>query len=268
MARFVAIYQDYAATASFSGGSYFGLLPLSNAKTSDIGQVARTVDARPASSVIVADLGTSRMVGGVVVGPGNFSPGSTYRVVGSNFSNFTSPVFDSGVLTVVGAGLDWPDLDLFPVWAASILPSDVSARYLRIKITDSLNADGYIQFGRVVIGRAWRPSRSYARDGEFACEPIYRRVESVGGRRTDWDLGRRRGYRLAFNGLTESELFGDVFRLRQVAGSSQQVWVCPDPDDTANFQKRSFLATMKTAPSIVQAGYGFGTTVLDCEEVL
>ena len=264
MGRFVAIYQDYVAAGTLSGGSYLGLLPLSLAQTLDIGQVARTTNDNPNSSTIVADLGSSPVVGGVAVGPANLSYGSTFRVTGSNFTNFSSPVFESGYQTVAGAYTDWPDA----VWAVSILPSNQSARYWRIKIYDASNVSGYIQFGRVIIGRAFRPSVNYEYGAEFSCDPIYRRVESIGGRRQDWDLNRRRGYRLSFGALPESELFDDVYRMRQVCGASEQVFVCPDPDDTDNFQKRSFLATLRSPPPIVQAYFGLGTTVIDCEEVL
>ena len=289
MGTFVAIYQNYADAAVLSGGSYQSSLPLDNVKDLDIGRVARTTNTDTSSAVVIADLGASRFVGGVVIGPTNLSPGSTYRIRASSLSDFSTLVYDSGVQTVAGSTMDWSntanwlqwedpgfwfgipdvfDLALVPVWAASILPSNAFARFWKIEFFDSLNADGYIQFGRLIIGRAWRPTANYAFGGEFSCEPIYRRVEAIGGRRTDWDLNRRRGLRLTFELRPEADLFDDVFRMRQYTGASKQIWVSPDPEDNANFQKRSFLATFKTPPPIVQSEYGYGTTVIDCDEVL
>jgi hypothetical protein len=264
--RFVAIYQNYADAAVLSGGSYEALLPLENLKDSDIGTVARTIDARPASSALVADLGSSPVVGGVAIGPANLSIGSTFRVTGSNFANFASPVYESGVQTVPGPAsyLDWPS----SVWVAAILPTSQSARYWRIKVSDPSNPAGYIQFGRLLIGRAFRPSVNYEYGAEFSCEPIYRRVTSLSGAQWDWDLNRRRGLRVNFGVLAESELFGDVHQMRQICGASEHIFVIPDPDDTENFQKRNFLATLRSPPPIVQANFEIGTTVIDCEEVL
>jgi len=289
MGKFVAIYQNYADAAVLYGGSYRVDYPLNNVRDLDIGRVARTSNPATSSAVIIADLGASRLVGGVVVGPTNQSPGSTYRIRASSFSDFSTLVYDSGIQTVAGSTMNWSntslwlawedpgfwfgipdvfDLALVPVWATTILPTSAFARFWKIEFFDSLNADGYIQFGRLVIGRAWRPAHNYDYGGEFSCEPIYRRVEAVGGRRTDADLGRRRGYRLTFSNLPDSDLFNDVFRMRQYTGASKQVWVSADPDDSDNFQKRSFLATFKSPPPIVQANLDIGSTVIDCEEVI
>lgn len=289
MARFTAIYQNYADTAVLSGGSYLPALPLANVKTLNPGIVARTTDPLAASTKLIADLGASRGVGGIALGPTNISPGAHYRIVASNAADFSAPVYDSGSVAVPGTRMDWsdpahwlawedpgfwfgiPDLfdqELVPVWAMTVFPADKFARFWKIEVTDPLNQDGYMQFGRLMIGRAFRPTYNYGPGGEFNVEPIYQRIQAIGGQRTDWDLGRRRTLRITFTDLPTDDLFGDVARMQQVAGASKQIFVCPDPDDTANFQKRSFLATLKTPPAIVQTRYERGTTVIDAEEVL
>lgn len=264
MGRFVAIYGDYAAAGSVAGGSFLGTMPLANAQTPDPGEVARTINASPASSTFVVNIGSSSPVGGIAVTNGNFSYGATYAITGSNSSAFTSLVYDSGVVPIPGASDDWPELVCF----AAILPTDQSAQFWRIAISDPSNPAGYVQFGRVIVGRAFRPSINYEYGAEFSHEPIYRRVTSVGGAQWDWDLNRRRGLRVNFGNLAESELFDDVDRMRRICGASGHVFVYPDPDDTNRFQRRSFLATLKSPPPIVQASFQLGTTAIDCEEVL
>jgi hypothetical protein len=157
----------------------------------------------------------------------------------------------------------------FPPWAFVTFATDVTARYWLVEVFDTGNGDGFVQYGRLLIGRAFRPSLNYVPGAEFRIDPIFLRSESIGGRRDDWDIGRRRALRVSFPELlSEAELFGDVLAMQHVLGASKQLFVIPDPDDVSNFQKRSFLATLKSPPPIVQAGMEMGSTAFDLEEVL
>jgi hypothetical protein len=283
-----AIYQNYADTAVVGGGSY--VLPLSNLRDPDIGKVARSTNPLAASTVVRIDLGAARAIGGVALGPTNLSPGAQYRVRAYSDAALTTLISSSGLQTISGSRMDWADTahwlswedpgfwfgipDLFgqppfPPWAFAIFATDVTARYWLVEVFDEGNRDGFVQYGRLVIGRAFRPSVNYVPGAEFRIDPIFLRSESIGGRRDDWDIGRRRALRVSFPELlAEAELFGDILSMQHVLGASKQMFVAPDPDDTGNFQKRSFLATLKSPPPIVQAGMALGSTAFDLEEVL
>jgi hypothetical protein len=290
MSRFVALYQNFADAGVLSGGSWLPELPLSNAQTRPIGHVARSNGLTSPATQFVVDIGVNLPIGGVVVGPTNISPGAQYRIRGSTSSSFSTTVVDTGLLTTPGgSGIDWSNPDawlawedpgfwygvpnafdaaLASTWLILSLPSDVSARYWKVEVVDALNRDGYFEFGRLLIGRMFRPSIGYAKGASFEVQPLYQRVEAIGGQRTDWDLNRRRGLRVSFDKLSHSELFDDVFRIQEICGATGQIFVIPDPADTTNLTKRSFLATMKAAPPIVQAFYNGGTTAFDFEEIL
>lgn len=288
MKTFAALYQNYADTAALSGGSY--TLPLSNALHPDIGRVARTTNAATGSTYFSADLGASRPVGGVAIGPTNLTPGSLYRIRAFSDAGQTTVVYDSGSLLIPGSStMDWADTSTWvawenpgfwagtsavqeatyvPVWASIIFDADVAARYWRVDFTDPGNADGYVQFGRALIGRVYRPSVNYEYGAEMGNVPVSQRKTTLGGRNLDRFVSNRRTLRVSFTLLPETELFQHVFRFQYQVGVAGQVFVAPEPDDQPNFQKRSFLATMKTPPSIVQAMFDAGTTVFDFEEVL
>lgn len=288
MGTLTAIYQNYADAAVLSGGSY--VLPLSNVKDPDIGKVARSANLLAASTLLRVDLGAPRPIGGVALGPTNLSPGAQFRIRAYSDAAYSAQVYTSGTQTLSGTLMNWsvpanwlawedpgfwfgiPNIfeqALFAPWAFGIFQTDVTARYWLVEVFDEGNRDGYVQFGRLLMGRAFRPSINYVPGAEFRVDPIYLRSESIGGRRDDWDIGRRRALRVSFPELlAESELFNDVLRMQHVLGASKQLFVVPDPDDAGNLQKRSFLATMKAPPPIVQAGMGRGSTAFDLEEVL
>ena len=80
-------------------------------------------------------------------------------------------------------------------------------------------------------------------------EKLADRVEALGGKRTRWNRNKKRVLRVTFPSLAESEMFGDVFRLNML-DEGEPIFVIPDPSDSTNFQKRSFLAELKEPPPI------------------
>lgn len=291
MKTFAAIYQNYADSAALSGGSY--VLPLANALHHDVGRVARTTNTSTGSTYFRVDLGSERNVGGVAVGPTNLSPGSEFRIRAFSDAAQTVTVYDS--YTTVGSlgTMDWANTNSWlawedpgfwfglttetgstgdpidaPVWAAIIFDEDIAARYWRVDLIDPSNPDGYIQFGRIFLGRVYRPSVNYEYGAEMGNEPINQRKTTLGGRDLNWLIANRRTLRVSFSFLPEDELFEEVFRFQYQVGMTGQVFVAPNPGDRNTFQKRSFLATMRSPPPIVQAMFDVGTTVFDFEEVL
>jgi hypothetical protein len=291
----VLLGQNFADTGDLSGGSYNSALPLDHVKDEDIGVVAETSNALNASTIIIANLGAARHVGGVVVGPTNMSPGSTYRVRGYSDLAMTSLSYDSGIQTIAGTTIDWGNQATWLAWEdpgfwegvpnileradvplylveiiAEASLSQAFVQYWKIEIFDTANADGRLRFGRLGIFRAYRPAINYGEDNQFVVNnPVDIRSTSIGGKETIWTLAKPRSARFGLQWVDEDELFVDLFRFGRL-DSSAQFFLVPDPDDTTSFQKRSFLCRLKTAPPIVQslAPIGTGTTVIDAIEVI
>jgi hypothetical protein len=293
MGSCVIIYDNFSDAAVISGGSFLAALPRANMQDEDIQKVARTTDTANASTAFSIDFGSVRPIGGIVVGPTNISPGASWRARSYADAAMLTVQYDSGIRTVSGTTIDWGDtgawlqwedpgfwygipdsfdLTIVPTYLAEIVSvenvSFANAQYWTVEVFDSANPDGYLQFGRLLIGRAFRPSLNYTPDNSFAPVPLTDMVESLGGKRTFWDRGQRRTQHLAFDMLSFQELMGDVFRIGNRIGISRQIFLVPDPDDATNFNKRSYLGTFKAAPPIVQALADIGSTVIDVEEVL
>jgi hypothetical protein len=290
MASLVILYDNYADAGIFASGygSWLSALPLANMQDPDIQKVARSTDAQSSSTRFRIDLGSNRSVDGLAFGPANLSPSATWELKGFSDSAYSVLVYGSGTQTVPGAVIDWTNtaawlewedsgfwyglpeaLDELPQYLFHIKPTTPAvAQYWQLEVFDSGNADGFVQIGRLLIARAFRPSVNYSEDNSLVVDPITDVEESQGGLRSYWERGVRRKASFALPFLTESEIFGDVFRMVLRAGISRHVFVVPDPGDTNTGNRRSFLATLSKAPDLRQLLVQRGSTAIVAEEVL
>lgn len=289
----VFIFENFADTGILSGGSWETTLPLDNMQDPDIQVVARSTDATLTSTKFSIDLGREQPVGGLAFGPTNMSPGSTWIARAYSDAAMTAQVYSTGTQQVTGEVIDWTDTNDWLEWenpgfwlgiddfaSFTELPqfnyhvvavADLAlttAQYWRLELSDTANADGHVDIGRLMIGRQYLPSYGYSVDNNFSIDPLVDVEESLGGLRSYWERGYRRSLRLTFPVLTDDELFDSVFRMMLRSGLSRQIFVVPDPSDASFGVRRSFLATFKTIPAIQQALMERGTTAMDFEEVL
>jgi hypothetical protein len=275
-----------------SGGTW--TLPVANMQDPDIAVVARSANATNAATTFRVDLGSEKQVDGMAFGPCNLSPGATWRAVACSDSGYTTVVYDTGVLSINGEIIDWADTASWLEWEDSgfwlgisdyssltelpqfnyhIVPvadiADATARYWEFTFDDELNADGYLDIGRLVMAAAFRPAHNYNEDNSLSFEQLVDIEESLGGKRQYFERGIRRVFRAGFTHLTKDELFGDTLRMALRSARSRQVFVVPDPDDVDHGARRSFLATLKEVPAIQQLLVsGRGSTSFDFVEVL
>lgn len=98
------------------------------------------------SATVTIDLGAAQVVDSLLLTHENFSPTATIEWRYSS-DNFASENVSAGSLTL-GEKPSGFDL-VFPL----LLETTVTRRYWRLILTDGSNADGYLQVGRLYIGR-------------------------------------------------------------------------------------------------------------------
>jgi hypothetical protein len=289
---FAVVYENYADGAVFSGGSYS--LSLENLKNDDIHRVARSSSLDPAATQFTVNLGAQRPVGAVILGPLNIAPGATFRIRSFADQDMTEPLYDSSVITVGGTVIDWsdlsqwfewednnfwegvpqPDLPELPRYAIGTIPAEVAgqglAQFWLVEINDPSNPSGYVDMGRLLMGRIFRPSLNYAPESnELSFSMLTDVTESLGGRRTYWFRGMRRLFRCSFPMGPENEAFEDWLRLAVRARTDKQIFVIPEETDDVDYlQRRAFLATLRQPPAIVQVLVERASVVFDAEEVI
>jgi hypothetical protein len=144
------------SATSITADSEVATLPVENLQNQQLVRVYRS-DAATTIEIDV-DFGQSKVVDFIALIRHNISQTGTIRWRLSTVSDFATTVYDSGVIDV------WPVVEEFgtlpwgvfswggflsssvaadyPISSYAVLDDDVVARYLRINIVDSSNADG------------------------------------------------------------------------------------------------------------------------------
>lgn len=289
---FALIYQNFADNAVLGGTAFLSSLPATNMQDPDIGVVARTTAVT--ETTITVDLGNSRPVGGVVLGPINIGPGGQWRIRSYADVALSDLQYDSGLKTRSGTLMDWADVPHWLEWEDDnfwdgVLSDDLSelpffiveaiaaasasaatAQFWKIDLIDPSNAQGYFNVGRLLMGRIYRPSLNFAPDNnDFAVQWLSDVGETLGGFRAWWVRAMRRTWRMAWPSLPEDEAWSDWFQIAIKSRIDQHVFVIPDEaDDEALMRKRAILATLKQSPSIALANVSRAALALDAEEVI
>lgn len=252
------IHSDNAS-AVFSGGSWEATLPLTNLADRRLAKVTRSTDATTGSTTFDVDLSAERYIGIIAIPSHNMSLSATIRIYGDDASDFATPVYDSGALNVFAdvypsnmpqwikpadrdGGLTAED------WAAGYpvpfvhVPSTIqSARYWRIAITDTGNADGYVELGRLCICSVYQPTINMSQGAGLGWQTSSTRTESRGGATFHDDRPRRKVFTFSLPMLDMDEGLVHGFEIQRALGTANQMFFVFDPDDTVHMHRRSML---------------------------
>lgn len=273
--------------ATLSGGSWLAATPLVNAQHPFLAMAARTTDATPESSLINLDYGAAQAVRVVAIVRHNLRSAAEWRIRGSTNSDLSSPVYDSGWVDVWGPQWDTgvlpaghpnaatrlltdAQIDTLdpPRDAVHVLPTEVTARYWRIELSDPLNSDDYIQIGRVVMAPQFTPTYNFAVGAEFGLNDNTQLSRSLSGVRYYDERPKGRFLAMQFQNLPDREAYAVVRDMIEQLGQAGQLYVVTDPDDTTSLQRRSFLANIRQLGSVQYAAAGYSTVPLVVDEVL
>ncbi|MGG5810946.1 hypothetical protein [Falsiroseomonas sp. CW058] len=283
MSRNVHILINKASDgSSLSGGSWRASAPLSNIQTQDVSRVARSTDASAASTMFVADGGSSprRSWSMFVLINHSISVSGRWRVVCTNDAADTpeSRIYDSGLVDVWEAsvgfgtqpwgvfpwnGIDQASYPTYPI-ALHLAPASVRARYVFIYIEDPDNPDGYIDIGRFVAGDAMSPATNISYGFNVRYVDPSEVVRTLGGRRIVRALPSYRVAEMEFGFLSKDEAMGQIFEW-QKAGKGSDVFFVKDPDETAEKRARTMiygaLTDIQPIREVMLDLYSFGAAI-------
>lgn len=253
MSNLMLGYKNLVDAATLSGGSWNAALPITNLQNRLLSKVARSTNAVATSSLINIDLGSAKAVQAFGAIKTNISAsGATYRLRGGSDNTFATSAYDSGT---VSANAQTPDLIIG-------LASVITARYWRLEITDTSNAAGYVQIGRIFIGPALAPADNYSKGAEIGYQSRSNVSQSVGG--VDYFDKRpgRRVFNFQLDWLTNAEAHDQALELQRLSDITDEVLLISDPADTMYNQKRHYLGRLQQLSplknpylTIYQAGF-------------
>lgn len=281
------IYEAFSDRGLLSGGSWqTGSLGLSNLRTPYLAEVARSTSLAPEATRFVVDLNEPTVVGGIALGSCNVQPTAEARIRAFRDQALTDQVFDSGSILFPGTAIDvgtleWEDVGFWTGVTREFddnnkrssliyLPSSaVEAQYWLIEIVDVFNPAGFIEIGRLFMGRRWSPSINYAYDGNsLDLTDLTGVEEGRGGVRFYDQRPVRRSLSVSFPYLLDAEVFQTVYRIAVRTGVGRQVVVVTSPDDPDSLRNEAFIATMKQLPSLRRPVFGRASTAFVFDEVL
>lgn len=285
MGTLLLLYEPKSDAAAFSWGEWTAGLPLSNLANQRLRKVARAASADPEDTRFRVTLPAAQSFRAMALGPMNVTTAYQYRIR-SYGTGFSDVVYDSGwVKPFEGSGggpldREWEDpwfwLGIEPyddpdrgIWLIHVFPEAVEARLWSVEIDDQYNTDGYVEIGRLFMPSAWSPSINYALGNNglgFRNNALS--SAALSGAKQFWRRINPRQFRCTIDYLPETEAFGEAYRFLQRVGYDGEVFVIPDPDDTTNIQKRSFLGTLLEMDPLSQAVFGHVGTGFQIEEII
>jgi hypothetical protein len=245
------IYSDVGPlyTPTLTGGSWEAALPLTNLQDRRLARVARSADALAASTTFDINLGAARPVFCLALPTHNASTAATIRVRGSSVSGSYAGgdlVYDTTTLAVIASGMTAEDMNGINVGWTHVPSAAQTARYWRFEITDTGNADGYIELGRVVVAGGWQPTYNMNYGARLGLDTDTTRSLTDGGAAVYTSRPVRRTLTFAISDLGEDEALANGFDLQRLAGTAGQMMVVYDPADTTHMYRRAFLATLQS----------------------
>lgn len=234
-----------------SGGSWLAALPVTNVTTSELATVARSTNDDESSTIIRLDLGSARSLRAFAVVNHNLSSAAQWKVdlgtssggtqvYSGSWTPWLSASFEAGL---VAAGMEDDEYLRDGTPAIIVLPSTLSARHVTISISDTTNANGYVQVGRVFAGGGFIPTYNAAYGLRDSWIDLSTKEQSESG--AQWATARRRLKQVEFvlEGLSLDE--GETLHeMQRVLGTIDEVLYVPDMNSTATTQRYGFLGTI------------------------
>jgi len=170
--------------------------------------------------------------------------GSVFLYEFMAWSDNADPIaYDSGITDVWPAGWTAETAVNLNLPLLHVAPASVSARYGRLEIADTANADGYVDLARLCITGAYEPSVNFIGGAEFAHESETTTVYADGGNAIHDERALRRIARFTIAGLLDAEAIGQAIRTMRQLGPRGQCVLVLRPDATADLlPETSFLA--------------------------
>lgn len=279
-------WPNLADTATLSGGSWLAALGLAKLQTDALSAVARSTTDANADTIINVDHGAAKAVSIVALTAHNLRSAATWRIRGSAASDMSGAVYDSG--TISCWPVQWPT-GLLPAGhpnastrlltdaqinalnpprdVVHVLATEATARYWRIELFDSTNADTYVQIGRLTMAPRYTPSNTMSVGASFGFDA----EDGVGrslSRSKFFDVKPRgRLLTATFPNLTDDEAGAVLRDMVEDRGVNGQLYVVTDANDTYDLQRRSFLATLRQLSPVERAAAGRSAMTLTFEEV-
>jgi hypothetical protein len=251
--------------ATLAAGSAAAAMPVTNLQTQQPIERWRATDL--ANAWLEADLGQSVDWNLVWLGYNNASSAAQWRIRADSTATDargSTPAYDSGFVDMWPMpGLDdWEWTHAFH-WLASTVKS---YRFLRIDISDSANAAGYFQAGRLYIARAWQPSRNLGYGWAPQFIDFSARTRAAGGQILPGSKPLHRLLSFQLKYANEDDI-ATAFDLDRTRGTSGDVLIMRDPDTASRLMRESVYGSFSSLEPLTNSQFNLYQKPYEIEEM-
>lgn len=260
MGEFTLGYGDIGYSASFTGGTWTGELDYRMLNRQLITAVARTLDLTPLVLDITQTVAEPIDVLGVV--NHNLTPSGTYRWTAYSDPSRTTLVYDSGTIS---AGTYY---DYMPnKTTCDRIDSPVNTSYWRLELNDPTNPDGYMQMGRLFMGKRFVPSKNMDYGLKMGIsEDNTSIIESPTGIESFVDAPNKRTATFSLS-LIGYDIGDNFYRMALRDGIVGACLFDFDPDDK-NEGMRTFICRQRTLTPLDYPSYDVNTLAVNLVEII
>lgn len=136
----------------------------------------------------------------------------------------------------------------YPLPYIKVYSSVITARYWRFEIDDTGNTNGFVSLDRLFIAGGWVGEIFIEYGMNLGFESDTRTTRARGGAKFHDEGGQRRVARFSIPAVDRNEALQQPFDMQARLGTSKQVFVVLDKDDTVNLHRLAFIGTMRRLP--------------------
>lgn len=281
MKRAIIGYQNRIDGATLSGGDWQA--PLTHIQNQRLAIRARSADTANASTLFDIDFGTPQTIEIIGMTAHNISLDGRWRVTAGSGAGLAD-VYDSGWVisfpsVYASMSLAWEDPNF---WFGKLTEEERQGytvcnaievatsrvRYWRIEIDDIGNADGFIEVGRVFIGRNFSPSKGFKVGATIGYNDDSDVMRSLLGTEYFNRVPLSRTATLTAPVMNKPEAFSRVFEMMRLSGVTQEVMLIGDPDDAGEMLRQSFIGRLERLSPISQESYALNSVGFQIKEII
>lgn len=245
------LYTNLFDSATLTGSSEVATLPRTNLQNKILGKVWRSTGIT--SQYVSADLLSAQSINCIAFLNHNFTSAATFRLRGSNISDFSTTLYDQAFDVWVSPISPTSPLNVTPLVINFLEPtylvdqngnyfvdengnriqtsSPTTLRYWRVDFTDAGNTDGYFQIGRMWLGQYFEPVKNINWPWEISWFDPSITTESLGGQPYTDIQDRRRLINFSITRLSKAEKL-TLLDIQNTVGFRNDVIISLIPDKT------------------------------------
>ena len=252
-------YRNRIDAATLSGGSWQA--PLTNIQTLRLAQRARSTTTNSNDCLINIEFDKERLIQVVSVNAHNISVNGYVRIFAGSAPGLND-LYDSGEVEVWPTmystlSLHWRD---YHFWSGKIdeearkeyqknfihiCTVSVKTKYWGIQVYDANNTDGYIEIGRLFMGRLFAPQFNVIYGAQIAWEDNSKIESSLVGVEYMSKVPMTRVAQVNYDYSFRREALEGLYELQRQSGTTQEVLFIGNADDSNQMVRLSFLGRFR-----------------------